>query len=122
MSAVREVGILALAWLGAGLIAIAAIGIVRMPDLFTRLQAASKASALGVAFLAMALSLRVGDIDVAFRAATLVLIVFLTAPIAAHLIARAGFVTRTELEEATVIDEAAGVEDRPPVAGPPASS
>ena len=42
-------GILAL--LGATLVLLAAIGVLRMPDLFTRMQAATKASTLGLGCL-----------------------------------------------------------------------
>ena len=42
-------GVLAL--VGATLVLLAAVGIVRMPDLFTRMQAATKASTLGLGCL-----------------------------------------------------------------------
>lgn len=77
---------------GALFVAIAAIGIVRMPDLYTRLHAASKAATLGVAFLAYALVLHFDDWNLGFRAVAFGLVLFLTAPVSAHLIARAMFV------------------------------
>lgn len=88
----------AIAWfvvLGAVFIAIAAVGIVRMPDLYSRLHVASKAPTLGLACLALALVLHFEDSSLWFRAAALGLLLFVTAPISAHLIARAGYKTGT---------------------------
>lgn len=116
----------AITWLvvwGALFIALAAIGILRMPDLYSRLHAASKAATLGVALLGFAVVLHFSDRSIGFRAIAFGLVLFLTAPISAHLIARAAFVTRTKLAEA-VVDDTAGARDRGsgearPVAPPP---
>lgn len=119
MSLAVDVIVLALAWLGALLVLIAAVGVVRMPDLFSRLQASSKAPALALWCLLIALCLHLGSWSVIARAGVLIAFVFVTAPIAAHLIARAGFATGTELEDATAVDAGvpAAIRSRPP---PPA--
>jgi multicomponent Na+:H+ antiporter subunit G len=106
MAVIREC---ATAWLvvwGALFVALAAIGILRMPDLYARLHAASKAAALGVALLGFAVVLHFNDRSIGVRAIAFGLVLFLTAPISAHLIARAAFVTRTKLAEAVVDDTA----------------
>jgi multicomponent Na+:H+ antiporter subunit G len=100
-----DVFVLALAWIGAGFISLAAIGVLRMPDVFSRLQAASKAATLGVACLVLAMALHFGTGSLWFRAGALIVFLFLTVPIAAHLIARAAFVTDAPLAAETVIDE-----------------
>lgn len=84
---------------------IAAIGIVRMPDLFTRMQAAAKTGTLGVGCALLALTFHFADVGVTTRAALVILFLFLTAPIAAHLIARAGYITGLPLWEGSVTDE-----------------
>lgn len=89
---------------GATFVALAAIGLLRMPDLYCRLHAASKAATLGVALLALASVVHFADWNIAFRALALGVILFITAPISAHLIARAAFVTGTPLAEAVVND------------------
>lgn len=104
MSLVRDIAVLVLAWAGALFVVLSAVGLLRMPDLFSRLQASSKAPTLGIALFAVALALHLGGTGVWVRAAALVLILFVTAPIAAHLIARAGFVTGVRREPATVVD------------------
>lgn len=84
---------------------IAAVGIVRMPDLFTRMQAAAKTGTLGVGCALIALTVHFADVGVTTRAALVILFLFLTAPIAAHLIARAGYITGLPLWEGSVTDE-----------------
>lgn len=89
---------------GAVFIALAALGLLRMPDLYCRLHASSKAATLGIACLAIGVVVHFHDWNVGFRAIAFGLVLFLTAPISAHLIARAAFVTRTEVAEAVVDD------------------
>lgn len=118
----REIVILALAWVGTLFVVLAAVGVLRMPDLFSRLQASSKAATLGVVCLLVAVAIHFGDSRIWFKASALGAFLFLTAPIAAHLIARAGFVTGAPLAEETTVNEAEELEaalsgadsDRPP--------
>ena len=97
---------IALAWIGASFVILAAVGVMRMPDIFTRLHASSKAATLGAAFLAVALALHFRSAEVAIRAVVLIGFLFLTAPIAAHLLVRAGYLTGVPLSDETVLDEA----------------
>lgn len=101
----RELAILWLVSWGTIFIALASIGLHRMPDLYLRLHAASKGATLGVACLALALVVHFGDGSLAVRAIGLGLVLFVTAPISTHLIARAGSTGR-----ATVEPEEPGVE------------
>jgi multicomponent Na+:H+ antiporter subunit G len=78
-------------FLGAAFIAIAAVGVVRMPDLFTRMQAASKAATIGTALLVTGVAVYLGGTGAAVRAAVIALFLLITAPVAAHVIARAGY-------------------------------
>ncbi len=84
---------------------IAALGIVRMPDLFTRMQAAAKTGTLGVGCTILAVATFFGDIGVATRAGLVILFLFLTSPIAAHMIARAGYISGVALWSGSVTDE-----------------
>lgn len=93
---------------GAGFSFIAALGIFRMPDLFTRMQAAAKTGTLGVGLVLMALAFHFADVGVATRAGLVILFLFLTAPIAAHLIARAGYISGATLWHHSVCDELKG--------------
>lgn len=89
---------------GSLFVGLAGIGIIRMPDLYARLHAASKAATLGVAFLAIAVVLHFDHWSIGFRALAFGLTLFVTAPISAHLIARAAFLIKTEVTESVVDD------------------
>ena len=61
---VASVLAIVLAATGSALVLLAAVGLVRMPDLFTRMQAASKASTLGAASILAAVAVRFGDLGI----------------------------------------------------------
>lgn len=102
-----------LAGLGAVLMVIAGLGVVRMPDLPTRMHASSKAGTLGAALVVVAVAVHLGEGGVAVRAVLVVLFLFLTAPVASHLIARAGYRSGVPLSDDTVIDELRPAIQRP---------
>ena len=68
---------------------IAAIGIVRLPDLLTRMHASTKAGTLGSILVLAALALVIGTGPVVAKVVATILFLLLTAPIAAHMIGRA---------------------------------
>jgi multicomponent Na+:H+ antiporter subunit G len=98
----------ALLVLGAFMMFLTGLGIYRMPDVFTRMHAATKASSLGVALLLLAAILVFRDPMVLTKASVTIFFIFLTAPVAAHLLGRAAYARRTPLWEHSVIDEARG--------------
>jgi len=77
----------ALALLGAGFTLIAAIGMVRLPHPLWRMHAAAKAGTLGAGMLLTAVALA-APLSVASRALAAALFLVLTAPVAAHVLAR----------------------------------
>ena len=95
----------ALLLLGTFLMAVTGLGLVRMPDVFTRMHAATKGASLGVAFLLLAAALVFRDLGVVTKAVVTVVFIFLTAPVAAHLLGRAAYARRVPLWEKSVIDE-----------------
>jgi multicomponent Na+:H+ antiporter subunit G len=109
----REVVVLVLAWSGALFVLLASIGVLRMPDVFARMHASSKAATLGAACSVLAAASHFGQSEIWFRSLALGAFLFLTAPIAAHLIARAAFVTRAPLARETVVNEAAASDPGP---------
>jgi multicomponent Na+:H+ antiporter subunit G len=80
-----------------------ALGILRMPDMYNRLQAGTKATTLG----AMSLILGVGLMDTAFFGKSLLLVLFivLTNPISSSTMARMGRRAGISLGKNPVIDE-----------------
>lgn len=102
----------ALGFLGSLFMLLAAVGIVRMPDLFGRLQAATKAATLGIGLVLTAVAVHFWDLGVTTRAAATVAFVFLTGPVGAHMIARAAYFVAVPLWEGTLTDELRGHYDR----------
>jgi len=74
---------------GAGFVLIAAIGIVRLPDLLTRMHASTKAGTLGALLVLVGLAIHQGTGEVVSKVVATSLFLLLTAPIAAHMIGRA---------------------------------
>jgi multicomponent Na+:H+ antiporter subunit G len=90
---------------GGAFMLLASVGITRMPDLFTRMQAATKASTLGASFMLMGVAAYFAELGVTSRALAVVVFIILTAPVAAHMIARAAYFVRVPLWEETIADE-----------------
>ncbi|MGH7313207.1 MAG: monovalent cation/H(+) antiporter subunit G [Candidatus Rokuibacteriota bacterium] len=81
--------------LGAALFfhAVAAVGVLRMPDFYTRLHAVAKAETLGVVLTATALILWVGPSLLALKIAFVAVFLFLANPTSTHAIGRAALRT-----------------------------
>ena len=74
------------------MLTIAVYGVFRMPDIYTRLHAASKTAVFGIVPLLLAISLS-GDAAFISRALLIGVFILFTTPVAAHSIARAAFET-----------------------------
>lgn len=94
--------------LGTAFMVIAGLGIVRMPDLFTRMQAAAKTGTLGVGLVIAAVAVHYGQMGIVTQAIIVIAFFFLTTPVAAHMIARAAYFTGVPLWEKSVVDELRG--------------
>jgi multicomponent Na+:H+ antiporter subunit G len=79
----------AIVLLGSLFMAIGALGVVRMPDVFTRLHAASVSDTFGVGLILIGLVLVGGLTLVSVKLAFLLAFLFLTGPVATHAVARA---------------------------------
>jgi multicomponent Na+:H+ antiporter subunit G len=77
--------------IGALFALVASIGIVRLKDVYMRMHAASKAGTLGSGLMLIALAIYASDLGVTTRAVAGVVFFLLTAPISAHLLAKAAY-------------------------------
>ncbi len=68
---------------------IGALGLLRMPDLFTRMHAASLVDTLGAALLLLGMILQAGFTLVTAKLLVIALLLFFTSPTATHALARA---------------------------------
>jgi multicomponent Na+:H+ antiporter subunit G len=93
--------------LGALFMLLAGIGLVRLPDLYLRMSATSKAATLGASLVLLGSAVHFGTAAVAGRAVVIVVFLFLTAPVAAHTIGRAGYRRKSPLWPGTIVDELA---------------
>ena len=100
---------------GALFVLVAALGVLRLPDLLMRMHAATKAGTLGAGLLLVAVAVSAPETSVMARAIATFIFLLLTAPIAAHLIARAAYHTgEATLWDRTCVDELAeAMENRP---------
>jgi multicomponent Na+:H+ antiporter subunit G len=90
--------------LGLFIMTIGVYGVIRMPDVYTQLHAASKAAFLGVAALLAAASM-FGDGAIITRAVLIIPLLSLTTPVAAHVIARAAYRREEPLLSEDALDE-----------------
>ena len=86
---------------------VASLGLLRFPDLFSRMHAASKAGTLGSGLMLIALAIHAQDLATATRALAGVAFFLLTAPVSAHLLAKAAYSVGYRLWEGSVLDEMA---------------
>lgn len=84
---------------------VAAIGLNRLPDLYTRMHAASKAGTVGSGLLLLAVGLNSGEFAIFFRALAGFVFFILTAPVSAHLLARAAHKVGYRLSPVSLQDD-----------------
>ncbi|RUL99819.1 monovalent cation/H(+) antiporter subunit G [Rhizobium chutanense] len=84
---------------------VAAIGLVRLPDLYTRMHAASKVGTVGSGLLLLAAGLYSEDLAILARAIAGFVFLLLTAPVSAHLLARAAHLSGYQLGAVSVRDD-----------------
>lgn len=73
---------------------IGSLGLARLPDFYTRLHGPTKATTLGAGAVILASIVHFANLDYGWRLHELLIILFLflTAPVSAHLVSRAGLV------------------------------
>ena len=96
----------AIMWVaGSAFALLAAVGVLRLPDVFTRMQASTKASTLGLGCLLIGAALQLGDLASLIRVASIGAFILLTTSVSAHVIARASYLADVPLWDGTVLDE-----------------
>lgn len=68
---------------------IAAIGVLRLPDVLTRMHASTKAGVLGSSLILIGGAIYLAEVEVTARVVATILFLMLTSPIGAHMIGRA---------------------------------
>jgi multicomponent Na+:H+ antiporter subunit G len=87
----------------------ASVGLLRLPDLYTRMHAASKAGTLGSCLMLLALAVHSNDTAIALRALAGIMFFVLTVPISSHLLAKAAHGAGYRLWDRSKRDDLHGV-------------
>ena len=88
---IREV--LAMILMGSGFffLAVSAIGLIRMPDVYNRMHALGKSDTLGNWLIVLGLILIIGDLTSAAKMALIIILVATINPVMTHLLAKTSY-------------------------------
>lgn len=104
----KEIVVIVLVAIGLFFALTAAVGMIRMPDVYTRIQCASKAVTLGAVPLLVALTIAEGPVTAYGGRSLLIAILLLVVnPMASHALARAAYKTGVPMWRGAVADEPA---------------
>lgn len=99
--------------IGCLLALVAAVGMVRFPDLLSRMHAATKPQVLGLLLVLVGTVLRLRQLDAVGMLLMVALFQLATTPIASHMVARASFRARQVREDLLLVDELSEVLEGP---------
>lgn len=80
------------------------LGLVRLPDIYNRLQASTKCVTFGTIFLLIGVLIRTGLNSLGIKALLALLFILVTSPTAAHAISRGAHHSRVKLWKNSVVD------------------
>ncbi len=103
----KDALVLVLALIGLGFSLSGAVGIVRMPDVYTRIQCSSKNVTMGTLPLLLAVVIDQGLVSTyGSRALVVAVLVLVINPLAAHALARAAYRMDVPMWQGAVVDQA----------------
>src|SRR5690554_7003139 len=105
----NDIIIMVIISLGTLFILLAAIGLVRMPDLYLRMSVTTKAATLGVGLILIGLALHYMETSITTQVIAIIVFLLLTAPISAHVIGRASYFIGVPMWKKTKIDDLEGM-------------
>lgn len=112
---------------GAAICLVASVGVLRLPDFFLRMHAATKAGVAGAGLVLIGVAFAESSFGMSVKVSLAIAFLLLTTPIAGHLLGRAGYVAGVPLSDGTSEDRlrrvlARGSFDRPLPASPDAGA
>ena len=98
--------VLGIIFIGAGLAfdLFGCLGLLRLPDVYNRLQASTKCVTLGTCSIMFGVFLMLGPTAAGIKALLCIIFLILTAPVSAHAIARGAHRSGVKLWEGSVVD------------------
>ncbi|MCH7408619.1 monovalent cation/H(+) antiporter subunit G [Belliella sp. DSM 111904] len=97
---------------GAIFILLAAVGIVKMPDLYLRISVTTKAATLGIGLILLSAAFYFNDNAISARVVAIIIFMLLTAPVGAHMIGRASYFTGVKMWKKSKVDDLKGQYDK----------
>ena len=109
---VRDVVAVVLLLAGSFLCLTAGLGLVRFPDVLTRMHAGTKPQVLGILLIMVGGAIRLEGWSAIWMLLLVAVFQMLTAPVAAHMVGRAGYRTGKVRNDLLVVDELTNDLDR----------
>jgi multicomponent Na+:H+ antiporter subunit G len=97
-----------IATLGTVFVLLAAVGLLRMPDTYLRMAVSTKAATLGIGLILVSAAIYFYDFSTTTRVLAIILFILITAPVGAHLIGKASYITGNKLWEGSIMDDLKG--------------
>ncbi|MBA7558896.1 Na(+)/H(+) antiporter subunit G [subsurface metagenome] len=88
------------------------IGLIRLPDIYNRLQAATKCVTLGTCMILLGVLFFEGFGSAGIKAVLCAVFILLTSPVAAHALSRAAHRSGIKLWEGSVVDKYAEIDTK----------
>ncbi|MFU8848402.1 MAG: monovalent cation/H(+) antiporter subunit G [Opitutales bacterium] len=89
---------------GSAFALIAALGVLRMPDFYMRMHAATKAGAFGALLLLLAAALYFGTLRAVLTSIAVIVFFYITTPVAAQTLAESAYRRGIKLWDRTLVD------------------
>lgn len=102
---ITEILILVLVYFGVILIFIASLGLFKMPDIYTRMSAVTKAVTFKVGLVLLSVSIYFNTTPVVVKSVAIVFLLFLTTPVSSHLLSREAHRRKSPMSKKTIVDE-----------------
>ena len=84
------------------------VGLLRFPDFYTRMHAATKAGAFGGMIILLLCAFYFASLKITLIVLVNIIFFYFTAPVAAHMIARSAYINRIKPWKGTKVDELDG--------------
>lgn len=91
--------------MGVFLIFTASIGLFRLPDIYTRMSAVTKAVTFKIGLIMVSVSIYFNTMPVVLKAFTIIFLLMLTTPVSSHLLGKEAHSRRMPLWKKTIADE-----------------
>lgn len=84
---------------------LAAVGLLRLPDVFMRMHAATKSGVVGCGLILIGVGLADGSLATIIKMAVTIVFLLLTTPVAGHLLGRAAYVSGAPFWGGTAVNQ-----------------